>query len=302
MDTNLVKSDSRHLCDELPPVGPLAFGLWRYTHTDLEHAIDLLEAAIDLGMNLVDNADVYGLDWGGSGFGACEELLGQVFSKRPELRDSVVLATKGGIQPPTPYNSSSEYLRKACEDSLRRMNVEKIDLYQVHRPDMYSHPAEVAFVLDGLVEEGKVTALGVSNHSPSQITALQEHLRNPLVVVQPEFSATHLDPLRDGIFDLCAEKDLVPLAWSPLAGGKLATGEGAPTELMEVLDNLANRESVDRATIAVAFVLAHPTSPVALLGTQRVERLHALAEATRVSLTRSDVYEIIQASEGVPLP
>ena len=91
-----------------------------------------------------------------------------------------------------------------------------------------------------LAGTGKVTALGVSNHSPSQITALQELLRNPLVVVQPEFSATHLAPLRDGIFDLCAEKDLVPLAWSPLAGGKLATGEGAPTELIEVRDNLAN--------------------------------------------------------------
>ena len=98
MDTNLVKSDSRHLCEELPSVGPLAFGLWRYTNTDLNHATELLETAIDLGMNLVDNADVYGFDWGGSGFGACEELLGQVFSKRPELRDRIVLATKGVIR------------------------------------------------------------------------------------------------------------------------------------------------------------------------------------------------------------
>lgn len=302
MDKNLVQNDARLLCDELPHVGPLALGLWRYTNTDIGHATNLLEAAIDLGINLVDNADVYGLDWGGNGFGACEELLGQVLSGSPKLRDQIVLATKGGIQPPVPYNSSSEYLRKACEDSLRRMNVEQIDLYLVHRPDIYTHPAEVAATLDSLVEEEKVIALGVSNYSPGQIKALQEHLRTPLIAVQPEFSAVHLNPLRDGILDLAAERDLVPLAWSPLAGGSLATGEGIPTELAAVLDDLASRESVDRATIAIAFVLSHPTSPIAILGTQTIERLEKLSEALKVSLTRADVYKIIQASEGVPLP
>ena len=302
MDKNLVQSNSRFLCDDLPLVGPLALGLWRYTTPDIGHATNLLKTAIDLGMNLVDNADVYGLDWGGKGFGTCEELLGHVLSESPELRDQIVLATKGGIQPPVPYNSSSDYLRGACEDSLRRMNVEKIDLYQIHRPDMYTHPAEVASTLDSLIEEGKVVALGVSNHSPSQIKALQEHLRNPLITIQPEFSAAHLNPLRDGLLDLAAERDLVPLAWSPLAGGSLATGEGISAELVAVLDDLANRESVDRATIAIAFVLSHPTSPIAILGTQTIERLEKLSEALKVSLTRSDVYQIIQASEGVPLP
>ena len=92
------------------------------------------------------------------------------------------------------------------------------------------------------------------------------------------------------------------MAWSPLAGGSLATGEGIPTELAAVLDDLASRESVDRATIAIAFVLSHPTSPIAILGTQTIERLEKLSEALKVSLTRADVYKIIQASEGVPLP
>jgi predicted oxidoreductase len=87
-----------------------------------------------------------------------------------------------------------------------------------------------------------------------------------------------------------------------LAGGRLATGERLSAELLAVLDRLAERESVTRAAIAVAFVLAHPARPVAIIGTQRPERLVELAAATRVRLDRRDLYELIVASDGVPLP
>jgi predicted oxidoreductase len=286
----------------LASVGPIALGLWRFTTTKLDDAIGLVDTALDLGMNLVDNADVYGFDWGGSGFGACEELLGRVLAVRPDLRDRMVLATKGGICPPVPYDSGGRALRDACEASLRRMGVERIDLYQVHRPDSYTHPAEVAATLDALVDEGKVAAVGVSNHTPSQVAALTAHLATPLATVQPEFSAVHLDPIRDGTLDQCAATGTVPLAWSSLAGGRLATGEGVASDLLSVLDGLAERESVDRATVAVAFVLAHPTAPVAIVGTQQPARLEAQVGAASVRLDRSDVYSIIQASDGVPLP
>lgn len=302
MKESLVQARDRDLGSGLPPVGPLALGLWRYTTDDLKAATALLETAIGLGMNLVDNADVYGFDWGGSGFGACEDLLGRVLADQPGLRDRIVLASKGGIRPPIPYDSGAEALRSACEASLGRLGVERIDLYQVHRPDMYTHPAEVAGTLDALVAEGKIGAVGVSNHTPDQVSALMAHLEAPLAAHQPEFSAARLDPLRDGTLDQCAATGVVPLAWSPLAGGRLVSGEGIRPELLEVLDRLAERESVDRATLAVAFVLAHPTAPVALVGTQQPARLEALARAPSLNLDRSDVYAIIEASEGVPLP
>jgi len=302
MSDNLIRTNPRDLGGELPPVGPLALGLWRYTTDDLDAAAGLVESAVDLGINLVDNADVYGFDWGGRGFGACEDLLGQVLTARPGLRDRIVLATKGGIVPPVPYDSGPETLRKACEASLRRLGVERIDLYQVHRPDMYTHPAEVAATLDRLVTEGKVGAVGVSNHTPTQTAALAAHLEAPLVTTQPEFSAVRLDPLRDGTLDQCAATGMVPLAWSPLAGGRLASGDGLRPKLIEVLDRISEREEVDRATTAVAFVLAHPTSPVAIVGTQQPARLEALARAPSVVLDRNDVYDLIEASDGVPLP
>jgi len=115
-------------------VGPLGFGCWRFTSASLTDAQAVLEVALENDMNFVDTADVYGLDWGGTGFGDNEVILGKVLAAAPELRDRMVLATKGGIIPPTPYNSGAEYITKACEDSLRRLGVERIDLYQIHRP------------------------------------------------------------------------------------------------------------------------------------------------------------------------
>jgi predicted oxidoreductase len=213
-----------------------------------------------------------------------------------------VLATKGGILPPIPYDSSPTRLHEAVEDSLRRLHTDTIDLYQIHRPDLFAHPGEVAATLSALRDAGKIREVGVSNHTPAQVEALQQHLPFPLASNQPEYSAVHLDPLRDGTFDACLRDDVTPLAWSPLAGGRLATGDGVRPELVAVLDELAAREGVDRATLALAFVLAHPSRPVAIIGTQRVERIATSLQALEVTLDRADVYAIVQASEGVPLP
>ena len=302
--SNLVRTEPRPLGRE-SQVGPLALGLWRFTGTDTGANAALVEAGLDLGMNLVDTADVYGLDWGGTGFGACEENLGAVLRARPDVRDRMVLATKGGIVPPVPYDSSARALRAACEASLARLGTDHIDLYQVHRPDMFTHAAELADTLDTLVADGLVGAVGVSNYTPSQTRALAAHLDAPLVSTQPEYSAACLDPLRDGTLDLCAENAMVPLAWSPLAGGRLmaqGSGNGVRPELLATLDRLAEREQVDRAAVCVAFVLAHPTAPVAIVGTQQVGRLESLQAALGVHLDRNDVYDIIEASEGQPLP
>lgn len=298
---SLVNSQPRTI-GSLPPVGPLSFGLWRYTDADVPRAQAVLEAALDAGMNLVDNADVYGFDWGGTGFGQVESILGSVLSAAPSLRDRMVLATKGGIAPPTPYDSSPEHLRSACEASLRRMNVDVIDLYLIHRPDLMSHPADVAAVLTQLRDSGKVREVGVSNHTPAQVAALAAHLTFPLAVNQVEYSAAHLDAMRDGTFDDCMRTGVVPLAWSPLGGGRLASGEGVRPDLLAELDRLAEREDVDRAAVAMAFVLAHPAAPVAIVGSQNPERIVASTAALDVELSRQDVYAIIEASEGIPLP
>lgn len=299
--SSLVRPSARQL-GSLPPVGPIAYGQWRYTTDDVASARTLVETALDAGMNLIDTADVYGLDWGGTGFGEVEALLGRVLAATPGLRDRMVLATKGGIVPPLPYDSSPTALRAACEASLRRLQVEVIDLYQIHRPDMFTHPAEVAATLAALRDEGKIREVGVSNHTPAQVAALAAHLPFPIVSNQPEFSAVQLAPMRDGTLDACMATGVVPMAWSPLGGGRLATGDGLAPELLALLDELAGREGVDRSAIALAFVLAHPSAPIAIIGTQNPDRIRASNAALGVHLDRHDVYRIVQASEGVPLP
>ena len=144
--TSLIDSSNRDLGQF--QVGPLALGCWRMVAMPAAQAQSLVEAALESGISLIDNADVYGLDWGGDGFGAAESLLGEVLKQAPELRDKMVLASKGGIIPGVPYDSAN--LAKACEDSLIRLNTEQIDLYQIHRPDMLTHPSEVARILEDL--------------------------------------------------------------------------------------------------------------------------------------------------------
>jgi predicted oxidoreductase len=296
MDENVVDPTLRHIGD-LFTVGPLAYGTWRFTDPDVDTSRQLLETALDLGMNLIDTADIYGFE-----FGSVEENIGRILSATPGLRERMVLATKGGIRPGVPYDSSPRWLAQACEDSLRRLQVDVIDLYQIHRPDLLAHPEDVADTLLALRDAGKVVAVGLSNHTPAQVETLAALLGDALVTTQPELSVAHLDPVRDGSLDQAVRLALAPLAWSPLAGGRLATGDGVRPELVSELDRLAGREGVDRSAIALAFVLALPSDPVAILGSQRPERLTAATAALDVHLDRADCYALIVASEGVPLP
>lgn len=302
MSSNLVNSSTRSLGPDGPHIGAIGYGTWRLTADDVSANQKIIETALDHEMNLIDTADVYGLDHGGTGFGQNEERLGAVLAAAPTLRDRMVLATKGGIMPPLPYDSSPEYLRSAVDASLSRLGVDHIDLWQIHRPDMFTHPAEVAATLDGLITAGKIAMVGVSNFTVDQYDALAAHLQAPIVSTQPEFSVAQTQPMRDGTFDRAMRDGLVPMAWSPMAGGRLFSGEGVRPELLAVMDRLAERENADRAAIALAFVLAHPSQPVALLGTQTPERLVAAGDVAKVHLDRNDVYDIVEASEGLPLP
>ncbi len=302
-----MKTDSRLLPDGRR-VGPLSWGCWRLVTDDVSEARRRMETALSLGMNMIDTADVYGLDWGGSAFGLSETIIGRVLAQSPGLREEMVLATKGGIDPGVPYDSSPAYLESAVDASLSRLGVERVDLWYVHRPDMFTHPADVAETLAGLVTMGKLAAVGVSNHTVAQIDALMAHLpaEVPVAANQVEFSAAHLLALRDGTLDQCMRDQRMAVAWSPLGGGSLTAAasevKGTEASLVAVLDELAADHGVSRAVILAAFVLAHPCSPVVVVGTQNTDRMADLAGAADVSLSRAECYRVIEASEGVPLP
>ncbi len=291
-----ISKDPRRLGETELYVGPISYGCWRFSGTDLDVGRRKIETALDSGMTLFDTADIYGRGTGEE-VGAAETLLGDVLNDAPSLRDQMVLATKCGIIGGVPYDSSAEHIRSACEESLRRLRIECIDLYQIHRPDLLAHPEEVATALAALRSGGKIREVGVSNYSVSQLEALRVRLPFSIATHQIELSAGCIEPFFDGVLDQCIRRRITPLAWSPLAGGAFGS-EAAVT----VLDRLAQEKSTTRLAVALAFLLVHPSAVIPIVGTQRLERIREAATALQVELTRSEWYDIVEAARGEPLP
>lgn len=285
-------------------VSPIAWGMWRLAENGrtASEAARLVHAALDAGITFLDTADIYGFD-GTDGFGDAEVLLGEVLAAEPGLRDRMVLATKGGILPPLPYDQSADYLKKAIDDSLRRLQVDSVDLWQVHRPDILAHPQEVARVLDDAVASGKVRSLGVSNFTMYQIAALSKFLGNKLVSTQPEISPLRITCFENGELDQAMAFGLTPLAWSPLGGGRLAAPE-SPREhaVAAALDVVAEAQGVSRSVAAYSWLMAHPAGIIPIIGSQNPERIAEGARALTVRWTREDWYAVLVAARGVPLP
>ena len=276
----------------------MAWGMWRFKGDDLPAARERVEAALDAGLTLFDTADIYGPD-NGEPFGAAEALLGRVLAEAPRLRDRMVLATKAGIEMGVPYNSSADYLVAACEACLKRLRTERVELFQIHRPDLLAHPAEVARALERLRQDGKIAEAGVSNHTPSQTAALMAHLSFPLASIQPEFSAAAIAPLFDGVLDQAMERNLAVLAWSPLGGGRLMT---ADSPVAGAIKALAAAKGASAEAVAYAWIMAHPSRPIPIVGTQNPERIRAASAALEVNLSRQEWYQVLVAARGEPMP
>jgi predicted oxidoreductase len=285
-------------------VSPIAWGMWRLTENGrtAAEAAKLVHAALDAGITFHDTADIYGFD-GTGGFGDAEVLLGEVLSAEPDLRDRMVLATKGGILPPLPYDQSAGYLSKAIDDSLRRLQVDSVDLWQIHRPDILAHPQEVARVLDDAVTSGKVRSLGVSNFTMAQTAALNHFLGTKLVTSQPEISPLRIDCFENGELDQAMMLGLTPMAWSPLGGGRLTAPETARDKAVAAaLDAVAEAQGVSRTVAAYSWLMAHPAGIIPIIGSQKAERIAEGAAALTVRWTRTDWYAVLVAARGVPLP
>lgn len=281
----------------------LAYGFWRWHEKERADAIAMLAQVREAGIDHLDTADVYG---GEHGFGSSERLLGAIRAQAPALLEGAILATKVGIEPGAPYNSSRSYLTAACEASLKRLGCERVDLLYIHRPDLLTHPEELAGTLDALLRAGKIGAVGVSNFTTAQVAALARYLENPVAVHQIEFSAAHLEPVFDGTLDQAMERGIAIAAWSPLAGGRLGDHGGAKdTRLVlvrEALAAIAEREGVSTVAVALAFVARHPAQATPILGTKTPSRLAEALAARRFTLTRRDWYSLAEAWRGERMP
>jgi predicted oxidoreductase len=290
-------------------------GTWNPAEIDAKRwdmAEKAIVAAYEAGYTLFDNADIYCR-------GACEEALGKAFRKVPSMRDEVLIATKCGIRfsgdpnPDSPhrYDFAPQHILRSCDLSLKRLGVETIDIYQLHRPDLLMDPEVIAEAFTTLRDAGKVKWFGVSNFSPSFVSALQSALSFPLVVNQVEIHLRRLDCFYDGTLDQCLEKKMTPLSWSPLAGGFLGSGSTVKADdpqhdglqkLLDILDKTAEKYGVSRTVISLAWLLKHPSHIIPIVGSANPEHIKAATKADEVDLDREDWYRILVAARMEPLP
>jgi aryl-alcohol dehydrogenase-like predicted oxidoreductase len=286
-----------------------------YAGRDDEESVATIHRAIDLGITLLDTADMYGPFTN-------ERLVGQAIRGR---RDRVVLATKFGNQRAEDgtllgVNGRPEYVLKACDDSLQRLGVDHIDLYYQHRVDFDVPIEETVGAMSRLVERGKVRHLGLSEASPATIRRAQRE--HPITALQTEYSLWSRDP-EDEILPVCRELGIGFVAYSPLGRGFLTgrfrTVDDLPPddyrrntprfqgdnfrknlELVEKVQAIARRKKCTPSQLALAWVLAQGEDVVPLFGTKRRKYLEENIRALEVELGPDDLEEIDEvAPKGV---
>jgi aryl-alcohol dehydrogenase-like predicted oxidoreductase len=289
-------------------LGTWSISGWMWGGTDERDALNTIAAALDSGINIIDTAPAYG--WGRS-----EQLIGRVLAERGG-RDHVIVATKLGLRPSDGQpvrNSSPESIRQEIEDSLRRLQTDYIDIYQVHWPDPNVPFEQTAATLEELRKQGKIRAIGVSNFSPEQMDRFR--LSAPLHTVQPPFNLFERDAER-AVLPYARRNGLAVLAYGPLCRGLLAGRMSANTrfsgddvrlldpkfqppryarylEAVSQLDRLARERFGKRVIhLAVRWVLDQPGVTVALWGARKPEQLEPIAEATGWKLDEAALAEI----------
>lgn len=289
-------------------VPAVTVGCMRISGMNEKEASDFVNTALEQGANFFDHADIYG--------GGQSEV---VFSKAIASlkREDVIIQTKCGITRGL-FDFSYDHIVSSVEGSLKRLGTDYIDVLLLHRPDALMEPEEVARAFDKLYSDGKVRAFGVSNQNPYQTELLQSALSMPLSANQIQFGIMHAPALqagfnvnmyndssvmRDGgIIDYCRLKGITVQAWSPLQygffEGCFIDNEKFP-KLNETLQNIADKYSVSKTTVAIAWILRHPAKIQPVTGTTSLSRLRDCLKAAEIKLSRDEWYDIYKSAGNV---
>lgn len=281
------------------------------TATVRERAFAALDAAWEAGYRSFDHADIYAR-------GKSESVFGEWLATRGIDRNEIGIQSKCGIVPgdPTMYDFSREHILRSVSGSLDRLGVAYLDTLLLHRPDPLVEPEEVAAALDRLRADGRVRAVGVSNHSAMQIELLAHAMDEPIRVNQLEVSLGHPDlivagtavnqrrpetPMRDAdTLEYCRRNGITVQAWSPLAQGRYSGREDNPAARRVAA--LAAEHGVAAEAVVLAWILRHPAGIVPVVGTTNPERIAACAAAESVSLSRAEWYGLLADARGFGMP
>lgn len=291
----------------------VVLGFWRLLdwNLDTDQLIKFLEECLDIGITTMDHADIYG-DY------AAEEAFGDALRKRPDLRDKMQIVTKCGLRYKGEfpdvwpgenarvkyYDYSTAYIKAQVERSIKKLGVDHIDTLLLHRPSPFMNPEEISQAFDELLAEGKVRTFGVSNFLPDEFRMLESYLNVPLITDQVELSPLRMDNLENGVVNLCMEKRIHPMLWSPLAGGRIFTGEGEEeVRLRATLEEIREEigaEDIDQ--VAFAWLFSHPAQMIPITGSGEIGLASRPVEALKYRLTPEQWFMIWTAVKGHKVP
>ncbi|NSX55438.1 aldo/keto reductase [Parasulfitobacter algicola] len=285
----------------------IVYGMWRLgddSDTSPAHIQAKIEACLEQELTTFDQADIYG-DYG------AEALLGATLKAAPQLRDQMEIISKCDIVAPIGkyadkrvkyYDTSRDHILASVDSSLEYMNIEQIDCLLIHRPDPLMDHHETGAALDEVVASGKVRTVGVSNFKLHDWTLLQSAMKNQLVTNQIEISLAQHSPFTNGDIAYLQERGVPPMAWSPLGGGSLMRGTDADAALRTKLADVAQSNSTDIASVAVAWLLAHPARIIPVMGTNNLDRIKQFSDAFTVQMDRETWFDLYTAALGNEVP
>jgi predicted oxidoreductase len=280
----------------------IVLGLWRLNDISGKETASIINYAIDLGINSVDEADIYG------GYKS-QTYLGRALREDKELRSKIQIISKAGIILPNSdfskssigyYDTSEEHIIRSVEQTLKDLGTDYLDLLLIHRPDFLMHPQALDATFQKLKKQGKVLHFGVSNFTASQFEMLSQTMETPLETNQVEFSVLNVNALNNGIFDQCIKNSMSPMIWSPLGGGALFSNQDDKTQaLRKVLTEIGEElggVSIDK--VALAWIMKHPANPSTVVGTLKPERIKIATEALSLKLSQEQWYRILIVAQG----
>lgn len=292
---------------EAPVIG---LGCLRMIELEEEQIPAYLDRCMELGINFFDNADIY-YD------GECERRLGNAVKEAGIAREDILIQSKCGIIPGRLYDLSYDYIIKAVDSSLERLQTAYLDVLLLHRPDALVEPEEVAQAFDELYAAGKVRHFGVSNHKPAQIELLRKYCRQEIQANQLQLSVAFANVISNGIefnmmstgavdrtsdvLDYCRLNSITIQAWSPFQGprGQFVDNNDAYPDLNWALGEISAKYGVTKNTIAAAWILRHPAKIQLLTGTMNPGHLSEIAKAAEVTLTRDEWYRLYTAADHI---
>lgn len=288
-------------------ISRIVSGVWRLAEWKLsdQELLRLIKQSIELGVTTFDHADIYGNY-------ECEKLFGRALSLDKDLKSKIEIITKCGIVLTSDkfpnrklkvYDYSFNHIVGSVERSLVNLGIDHIDLLLLHRPAPFFNPEEVAHAFSHLHKQGKVLHFGVSNFSSMQFEMLNAYTDEKLVTNQVEISPYCLEHVENGNMDFFLKEKIKPMAWSPLAGGKLLNPTDEKSKrIHEALSAVATSLQCSMDQVIYTWLLNHPSGIVPIVGTSKIERIKNAVDALELKMNLEQWYAIFNASIGKELP